>query len=342
MLRNYLKIAFRNLARNKLYSFINIGGLALGLAVAMLVGLWIYDELAFDRYHDNYARIAQVMRNQTVNGEVETAASVPIPLATELRTTYGDDFKRVVLAIWASKHSLSFENQVYARFGKFMSAEAPDMLSLRMVNGSRAGLQDPASILLSESTAETLFGDADPLGKVLKIDNDMTVSVTGVYQDLPANSTFGDLRFIAPFDLYAAATGWVARAKDSWYSTSFEIFVETAPTADMAAVSRKIKPLLIGKNQDAAGLDPELFLHPMRRWHLYSEFENGASADGRAQFLWLFGSIGFFVLLLACINFINLSTPARSIAPRKWASARRLVPEGNNWWGSFWVSRCWW
>ena len=231
MLSNYLKIALRNLLRNKLYSFINIGGLALGLAVAMLVGLWIYDELTFDRYHANYDHIAQVMRNQTVNGEVETAASLPIPLATELRTT--GDFKRIVLALWAGKHSLAYENQVFAKFGKFMGSEAPEMLSLRMVKGSRNGLKDPASILLSESTARALFGETDPLGKVLKIDNAMTVSVTGVYQEFPANSSFANLRFIAPWDLIAA-TGWIAGAKDSWYNTSFEIFVEMIPTAEVA------------------------------------------------------------------------------------------------------------
>ncbi|WP_373511430.1 FtsX-like permease family protein, partial [Persicitalea sp.] len=255
-------------------------------------------------------------------GVVETAASLPIPLATELRMT--GDFKRVVLSMWAAKHSLAYEDQVFAKYGKFMSTEAPEMLSLQMVKGSRNGLKDPASILLSESTAQALFGETDPLGKVLKIDNAMTVSVTGVYQELPANSSFANLRFIAPWDLIAAGTGWIAGAKDSWYNTSFEIFVETIPTADMDDVSKKIKPLLVGKSQDAPTTNPELFLHPMRRWHLFSEFENGASAEGGIRFLWLFGSIGFFVLLLACINFVNLST-ARSFNRAKEVGIRKAV-----------------
>ncbi|MPR34821.1 ABC transporter permease [Salmonirosea aquatica] len=324
MLPNYLKLAWRNLIKNKLYSFINVGGLSLGLMVAILVGLWIHDELTFDRYHENASHIAQVMRNQTVNGEVTTAPSVPIPLATELRTTYGSEFKRVVLAWWGSKHSLAHGNQVFAKFGKFMSPEAPDMLSLRMKQGSRNGLKDPASILLSESTAEALFGDEPPLGKVLMIDNAITVSVTGVYEDLPANSSFAEVRFIAPWDLYAVSTGWIAEAKDSWSNTSFEIFVETIPTANVADVSEKIKPILSEKNQDGSTTKPELFLHPMRRWHLFSEFENGVSTGGGIQFLWLFGSIGFFVLLLACINFVNLST-ARSFNRAKEVGIRKAV-----------------
>ncbi|MGC5198765.1 ABC transporter permease, partial [Aphanothece microscopica] len=152
----------------------------------------------------------------------------------------------------------------------------------------------------------------------------MTVSVTGVYEDLPAGSSFADVHFIAPWELYVSATPWAKDARDSWQNTSFEIFVELIPTATSDEVSGQISRVLAEKNKEAAPLNPELFLDPMARWHLYSDWENGENAGGRIQYLWLFGSIGFFVLLLACINFINLST-ARSFNRAKEVGIRKAV-----------------
>ena len=324
MLTNYLKIAGRNLIRNKVYSAINIGGLAVGMAVSMLIGLWIYDELSVNKYHQHYNRIAQVMRNRTVNGDRDTRPGLPIPVATHLQTLYGDNFRQIVLAWWTSEHTLTVGKQIFSKSGKFMTPGAPDMLSLNMMQGSRDGLKEHASILLSESVAKALFGTANPMHKTLTIDNGMTVSVTGVYEDIPAGNTFSDVRFIAPWDLYAASTDWVREAKDDWSNTSFEIFVELIPKAAVADVSAKISNLLVGKNQVDAVQKPELVLYPMSRWHLYSEWENGQNVGGRIQFVWLFGCIGLFVLLLACINFMNLST-ARSINRAKEVGIRKVV-----------------
>lgn len=324
MLRNYLKIAWRNLVNNKVYSAINIGGLAVGMAVAMLIGLWIYDELSVDKYHQNYDRIAQVMRNRTINGQTDTKTGLPIPAAASLRTTYGDNFKHVVLAWWTSWHTLKVGNQVFSKSGKFMTPEAPDMLSLTMLKGSRDGLKEPGSVLLSESVATALFGDENPLHKTLAIDNTMTVAVTGVYADIPAGNTLSDVQFIAPWDLYAASTGWVKEANDDWTNTSFEIFVELVPQVKAEAVSAKIKPLLVGKSKGNEAQKPEVTLFPMSRWHLHSEWKNGVNEGGRIQFVWLFGCIGLFVLLLACINFMNLST-ARSINRAKEVGIRKAI-----------------
>ncbi|RIV21324.1 ABC transporter permease [Fibrisoma montanum] len=324
MLRNYLKIALRNLARNRVYSFINISGLAVGMAVAMLIGLWLYDELSVNRSYQNYDRIAQLMRNRTVNGETDTRAGLPIPLAQTLTATYGDAFEEVVLAWWTSWHTITLKNQVFSKSGKFMTPGAPEMLSLTMLKGSRDGLKEPASILLSASLAKALFGDTNPLNKTLTLDNTMTVNVTGVYEDIPSGNSFDDVQFIAPWDLYAAATPWVDEAKDDWTNTSFEIFVELAPQVTAADVSAKIRNLLADNTRTLSPQKPEVVLYPMARWHLYSDWKNGVNVGGRIQFVWLFGIIGVFVLLLACINFMNLST-ARSVNRAKEVGVRKAI-----------------
>nr|WP_317046705.1 ABC transporter permease [Spirosoma pollinicola] len=165
----------------KLYSFINIGGLAVGMAVAMLIGLWIYDELSFNKYHKNYDRIAQVMQNQTINGAVSTAPTIPIPLANVLRNAYGSDFKHIVLSSWTEGHILSFGEKKFWKTGNYIEPQAPARLSLTMIKGTRAGLNEPYFIMMSKSVASALFGMADPMGKLMKIEAQTAVKVTGVY-----------------------------------------------------------------------------------------------------------------------------------------------------------------
>src|SRR5258708_3490877 len=171
MIKNYFKIAWRNLIKNKSSSFINIGGLAVGMAVAMMIGLWIWDELSFDKYHQNYNSIAMVMQSETYNGSVNTQGVVCLPLDAALRKNYGADFKNVVLTGWNEKHVLNFNNKNISFTGNFMSPDGPEMLTLRMLTGNRDALKDKSSMLLSASTAKALFGDADAVNKVIKLDN---------------------------------------------------------------------------------------------------------------------------------------------------------------------------
>ncbi|SKC16735.1 ABC transporter permease [Dyadobacter psychrophilus] len=172
MLQNYFKIALRSLIKNKGYSAINIGGLAVGMAAAVLIGLWVYDELSFNKYHRNYARIAQVMQQQTLDGEIITGSNVPIPLAAELKNNFSDDFENVVLSSWTTRHILTYKSLKFTKAGNFMSPEAAEMLSLQMIHGTWSGLKEPGSVLLSESLATAFFGSDDPLNKVLKLDPD--------------------------------------------------------------------------------------------------------------------------------------------------------------------------
>lgn len=330
MIKNYLKVAWRNLLRNRASSLINIGGLAVGMAVAILIGLWMYSELSFDKNIPNHDRIAQVMQNQWINNETDTWNSEGYPLGPDLRSQYGADFKHVLMASWTGSHIFSVEDKVLKVSGNFIEPGITDMLSLKMIKGSRNGLSEPNSLLLSQSAVKAIFGDADPMDKIIKIDHDdvLTVKVTGVYKDLPENSSFGDLAFISPWQLLVKDQHYDTRFNNPWGASWFQVFVQIADNADMNRVSAKIKDIkmndLVRTHNSDARFKPVIFLHPMNKWHLYGDFKNGVNTGGDIQYVWLFGIIGLFVLLLACINFMNLST-ARSEKRAKEVGIRKSI-----------------
>jgi putative ABC transport system permease protein len=324
MVKNYLKIAWRNLIKNKASSLINIGGLAVGMAVAMLIGLWIWDELSFDKNFKNYDRITQVLQNNIMNGEIGTGNTMPWPMGDALRKSFGSDFKYVTMATYNNGHILTHDDKKLTKNGTYFEPSALDMLSIQMVKGNKNALNDPSSILLSESTAKAYFGDTDPIDKVMKIDNNQTVKVTGVYKDLPENSSFSGVDFIAPWELFSNTVGLKKQA-DTWRCNCFFTYAQVADNTDINKVSAKIRDIKKDKvNKIELKQKNQVFLNPMKNWHLYSDFKNGVIVGGRIQYVWLFGIIGVFVLLLACINFMNLST-ARSEKRAKEVGIRKAI-----------------
>src|ERR1044072_8342620 len=224
MFKNYFKTAFRSLIRSKAYSIINIGGLAVGMAITMLISFWVYDETSYNTYFKNYNSIARIKQNQTFEGKVYTQDAVPFPLGKALQTEFVSDFKHVIMSSWQSDHILNYGLKSINELGAFMDKGADEMLTLKMLYGKYGSLAQPNNILLSASAAKTLFGNDDPINRQLKIDNDMKVKVAGVYEDLPQNTEFKDLSFIAPWDLYASKL-WIQEARDKWDNNSFQTFV---------------------------------------------------------------------------------------------------------------------
>jgi predicted permease len=317
MIANNFKIAWRNLARNKVYSFINIAGLATGMAVTMLIALWIYDEISFNHNFKNYKSIVQVMVFQSANGESGTSESMATPVGKALAAEYKADFEHVSFVSWGGDMLLAHEDKKLSGFGRLVQPSFSRMFTLKMLEGNIDALSDPTTLLISESMATAIFGANKATGKIVRLNNKQQMKIGGVYQDFPHNSYFYQSKVLLPWDL---EDNHIKDASE-WQNHNALLFAQLRENADLKKVADKIRNLPTPHIQQ---WHEEIVLQPMSKMHLYDEFVNDKAVTGRIRFVWLFGVIGLFVLLVACINFMNLST-ARSEKRAKEVGIRKSV-----------------
>lgn len=321
MIKTHFKIGIRNVLKNKGFFALNAGGLVIGLTSVILISLWVHSELSYNKELTNYNTIASVMQNRTFAGDINTNVGQAMQLAPVLRNEYGNHFKYVVTSTRIGGFEITYNKNIVEVRGRFAEPDLAHLLDLKMIEGSRAALEDISSVLISESTSKNIFGDNSPIGETIKLNSSLNMKVAGVYKDLPKNSNFEKLNFIAPWERIKTSQKY--DEKLGWGNRWFQVFTQLNDESSLGDVSLLIKDVIKSKNSKDSG-NPELLLFPISKWHLYSEFKNGVSAGGKIGNVTIFSIIGIFILLLACINFINLTT-ANALKRGKEVGVRKTL-----------------
>lgn len=327
MIKNYFKIAWRNMVGNKVYSAINILGLAAGMAVALLIALWVNNEYSYDRFLPNYGQLYQVWRNFNSNGETLTFSSTSLKLADALRNNF-PEIEYAAETDGNGSHGLMVGEKKFYLNGSQVGSDFLKMFQYPMLQGNmKDALKDPYSIVLTKATAIALFGSTDVINKTVKVDNKDNLKVTGVLQDLPGNSSF-QFKYLIPFAYMEATQPFVKQARSgSFGANAFLIYVKLKAGASYSQLAPKIKNMEKGENNINAK-NSEVILQPMHNWHLYNSWKNGVASGGFIEYVRIFSIIGILVLAIACINFINLTTArsekrAREVGIRKAIGSQR-------------------
>jgi len=319
MLKNYLKIALRNIRRYKGYSFINIAGLAIGMACCILILLWVQDELSYDRFHENADYIYRVIQDINFADDSTTWAITQGPLGPSLK----EDFPEIINAtrITSRRFRLTYNDKSFDERPGMADGSILEMFSFPLIKGDPAtALSDPNSIVMTEEMAEKYFGSEDPLGKTIKADNRWDFQVTGILKEVPHNS---HLQFdsLIPF-IFGRELNYTV---DNWRNSQFRTYVQLQKGIPAQEVIQKISGYLYEK--PTLEKDARLNLQPLLRIHLYSNYEFD-TAHGDITYVTIFSIIAFFILLIACINFMNLATArsgnrAKEVGMRKVAGAHK-------------------
>jgi putative ABC transport system permease protein len=327
MFRNYLLVTFRNLLKNGFYSFINISGLAIGITCSILIILWVADETSFDKFHPKADRLYQVWINAYFDGKVNSWTSVPLPTYEAMKTADAN-IARACVADWGGDHLLTVSDEKRMnKKGYYVGKEFLEMFQFPLIAGNAEQiLDDPTNIVITQSTAKALFGDEDPMGKSIRVDNGKELKVAGLLKDIPSNSSF-QFDFLLPYKFWRQESDWVRRNEENWGNNSFQVFVELNDAKNKAATESNIHDMLAKHGQDNE-MKHDMFLYPLLRWRLYSNFENGIERGGISDYVQLFSAIAVFIIVIACINFMNLATArserrAREVGIRKSIGSRR-------------------
>ena len=317
MLLNYFKIAFRNLLKSKGFSVINITGLSIGMASAILIILWINHEVQYDQFHEKKDRIYEAWNRSTFSNKLQSWNTTPKILAKAMQQDL-PEVEKTARVNWQDNYLLTVGEKSVAIDGNVVDSTFLDVFSFPLSKGNVAtALQDPHSMVITEKLALNLFGDENPMGKIVKLNNSENFTVTGVARDLPDNSRF-KFEFLIPW----AYQRTIGNDDENWGNNSTRTYVLLKQNASFDAAQQKMKGMR--KKYDPSEPEGEMFLYPISRWRLYSSFENGVESGGLIEFVRIFCSIAFFILLIACINFMNLST-ARSEKRAKEVGIRKVV-----------------
>jgi putative ABC transport system permease protein len=320
MIKNYFKTAIRSLSKNKGYSFLNFFGLAIGVAFAGIIFLWVEDEMNYDSSFINKDRIFQVMTNQTYDGVTRTFPSTPGPLAPALVKELPGITNACRMG--RNKSLFSIDDKAVYETGYYADSSFFPMFKLDFQEGNSSdALKEIHSVVISDKMARQFFGsNTNIVGRNIKVDNKDNYKITGVFKDLPSNSTI-QLDWISPFAIYASSRDWLKY----WGAFAPRTFVQLSPTADFNSVNNQLAGFLHAKDNTVTTV-PILFA--MKDWHLRNNFVSGKQTGGRIEFVRLFAVIAWIILIIACINFMNLATAqsgkrAREVGVRKVLGAAR-------------------
>ncbi len=328
MFKNYLKTAWRNLKKNKGYTAINILGLAAGMAVALLIGLWVYSEYTYDKFLPEYGQVYRVQRNFDSNGDTLTFPTTSLRLADALRNDI-PEIEYVAESDWMGSHGLKVgEKKFYLRGGQ-TGIDFLKIFQYSLLKGNVDNVfKDPYSIVLTQSTATTLFGTEDPINKTVRFDNKDDLKVTGIVKDLPANSSL-KFNYLVPFTYVEQTNPYIKENRTgSFGNNSYQLFVKLKAGTSYAQVVKKVRDIEHVEKGNINAMNSFVILQPLKNWHLYSNYVNGKETAGFLEYVKIFTIVGILVLLIACINFINLTTArsekrAREVGVRKAIGSQR-------------------
>jgi len=307
--------------KNRLYSFINIAGLAIGITCSILIILWVSDEVSYDAFLPKGNRLQQVYVNAEFNGTINTWQSVPLPTYEAMKTADANIAQACVTG-WGGERLITYEDTRLVKDSYYVSEEFLEMFEFPMAYGNAADvLDDPSSIVITESLAKALFGDDDPLNKMVKVNDQSLLKVTGVLKDIPKNSSF-QFDYLMTWKHREATNEWVVRNTTNWGNYSFQVFVELLDALKHDETQYNVKDMLTEHGED--DIERAFFLHPLPEWRLRSNFENGVVTGGLNDYVQLFTIIAIFILIIACINFMNLAT-ARSERRAKEVGIRKSI-----------------